>query len=171
VVTSRPSLSLSELRTELRSLIANYKLPRKLKLYDGEIPRNVSPDTGISVLAGPSAHSTPGYGQGQQEGACCGGVSAACVSRRCLIEAGVRDGSIKHLRTINWPVKSMHCICISPYHSWCRVASKAPHEYQDFTPYCSPTRPALAHPMPPPAPALPGRTPSLSAPFRAQSPS
>ncbi|GFZ43501.1 hypothetical protein JCM24511_01221 [Saitozyma sp. JCM 24511] len=40
VVTSRPNLSLSELRTELRSLIANYKLPRKLKLYDGEIPRN-----------------------------------------------------------------------------------------------------------------------------------
>jgi hypothetical protein len=26
----------------LRSLIANYKLPRKLKLYEGEIPRNVS---------------------------------------------------------------------------------------------------------------------------------
>jgi malonyl-CoA/methylmalonyl-CoA synthetase len=46
VVTSRAALSLSELRTELRSLIANYKLPRKIRLFEGEIPRNVCASVG-----------------------------------------------------------------------------------------------------------------------------
>lgn len=41
-MTDREALSLAELRTELRTLIAAHKLPRKLKLYADEIPRNVS---------------------------------------------------------------------------------------------------------------------------------
>jgi acyl-CoA synthetase (AMP-forming)/AMP-acid ligase II len=41
LVTDHPDTSVESLRAALRSVMANYKLPRRLKLYD-EIPRNVS---------------------------------------------------------------------------------------------------------------------------------
>ncbi|WVR05877.1 hypothetical protein IAU60_002903 [Kwoniella sp. DSM 27419] len=40
LVTTRPDISVADLRKELREVIAPYKLPKKLKLYEGEIPRN-----------------------------------------------------------------------------------------------------------------------------------
>ncbi|WWC66248.1 uncharacterized protein I206_100149 [Kwoniella pini CBS 10737] len=40
LVTSRSSVTVTDLRSELRNIIAPYKLPKKLKIYDGEIPRN-----------------------------------------------------------------------------------------------------------------------------------
>ncbi|WVQ70958.1 hypothetical protein IAR50_000483 [Cryptococcus sp. DSM 104548] len=40
LVTTRPQVSVKDLRDELRSVIAPYKLPKLLKLYDNEIPRN-----------------------------------------------------------------------------------------------------------------------------------
>ncbi|ODO11717.1 hypothetical protein I350_00501 [Cryptococcus amylolentus CBS 6273] len=46
LVTSRPQVSVKDLREELRSVIAPYKLPKLLKLYDNEIPRNESRNMG-----------------------------------------------------------------------------------------------------------------------------
>ncbi|WVQ85667.1 hypothetical protein IAT38_007833 [Cryptococcus sp. DSM 104549] len=40
LVTTRPEVTVADLRKELREVIAPYKLPKKLKLYEGEIPRN-----------------------------------------------------------------------------------------------------------------------------------
>ncbi|WWC86238.1 uncharacterized protein L201_001111 [Kwoniella dendrophila CBS 6074] len=40
LVTSRPEITVADLRKELRDIIAPYKLPKKLKIYEGEIPRN-----------------------------------------------------------------------------------------------------------------------------------
>ncbi|WVW82282.1 hypothetical protein I302_104288 [Kwoniella bestiolae CBS 10118] len=40
LVTSRPEVTVADLRRELRNVIAPYKLPKKLKIYEGEIPRN-----------------------------------------------------------------------------------------------------------------------------------
>ena len=42
LVTTRPDMAVAHLREELRNVLAPYKLPKKLKLYEGEIPRNVS---------------------------------------------------------------------------------------------------------------------------------
>lgn len=40
LVTSRPSVTVNGIRNELRSVLAPYKLPKLLKVYEGEIPRN-----------------------------------------------------------------------------------------------------------------------------------
>ncbi|WVF70609.1 hypothetical protein IAT40_005401 [Kwoniella sp. CBS 6097] len=40
LVTTRPEVTVADLRKELREIIAPYKLPKKLKIYEGEIPRN-----------------------------------------------------------------------------------------------------------------------------------
>ncbi|OCF39526.1 long-chain acyl-CoA synthetase [Kwoniella heveanensis CBS 569] len=40
LVTTRPDVTVADLRKELREVIAPYKLPKKLKIYEGEIPRN-----------------------------------------------------------------------------------------------------------------------------------
>ncbi|OCF73797.1 long-chain acyl-CoA synthetase [Kwoniella mangroviensis CBS 8886] len=40
LVTTRPEVTVADLRKELRNVIAPYKLPKKLKIYEGEIPRN-----------------------------------------------------------------------------------------------------------------------------------
>ncbi|WRT64131.1 uncharacterized protein IL334_001060 [Kwoniella shivajii] len=40
LVTTRPEVTIADLRKELRNIIAPYKLPKKLKIYQGEIPRN-----------------------------------------------------------------------------------------------------------------------------------
>ncbi|OWZ63683.1 hypothetical protein AYX15_04411 [Cryptococcus neoformans] len=40
LVTSRPSVTVNGIRNELRSALAPYKLPKLLKVYEGEIPRN-----------------------------------------------------------------------------------------------------------------------------------
>lgn len=39
IVTTRPALTVDDLRAELRSQLAAFKLPRKLKLFE-TIPRN-----------------------------------------------------------------------------------------------------------------------------------
>ncbi|WVQ97318.1 hypothetical protein IAU59_004429 [Kwoniella sp. CBS 9459] len=40
LVTTRPEVTVADLRKELREVIAPYKLPKKLRIYEGEIPRN-----------------------------------------------------------------------------------------------------------------------------------
>lgn len=66
LVTERSGLTLAELRTELRSLIAAHKLPRKLILFEGEIPRNVSQTHELQPLHREA--DSIGNGQSQQEG-------------------------------------------------------------------------------------------------------
>ncbi|ORX35959.1 putative long-chain acyl-CoA synthetase [Kockovaella imperatae] len=40
IVTTRPDLTIETLRSELRAHLTAYKIPKRLKLYEGEIPRN-----------------------------------------------------------------------------------------------------------------------------------
>lgn len=49
LATTKSDTTVDSLRKALRPMIAAYKLPRKVKLYEGEIPRNVSSIVGYSI--------------------------------------------------------------------------------------------------------------------------
>ena len=94
LVTSRNEITIEELRKELRNKLANYKLPRRLKIYKGEIPRNVSGVYLLEIQVGLT--TTPDDGQGEQEEAGIGGVSnmtrtikhSKCMRKGCTPDFG-----------------------------------------------------------------------------------
>ena len=66
LVTTRNDVTVDDLRKELRPIVAAYKLPRRLKLFEAEIPRNVSVTPGKAIDSLPRTE----HGQSQQKATC-----------------------------------------------------------------------------------------------------